>query len=174
MTEQSKFFEGLLQQETFFLESQDGFGLKYNIPNFFICFGLPSVILSQWMMISYLALLLIIPCHSLTVCHLMRRRLPRKLVEIHIKFNGDFSNCPKQQKTRPIDKYLYTLPTNTHILHLISIRHHGIMCHPSKSFSVQCSLLSEKNLFTIGCIELSIDIPVWAYFWSFLNSKRGK
>ena len=105
MTEQSKFFEGLLQQETFFLESQDGFGLKYNIPNFFICFGLPSVILSQWMMISYLALLLIIPCHSLTVCHLMRRRLPRKLVEIHIKFKREFPNCPKQQKTRPIDKY---------------------------------------------------------------------
>ena len=115
MTEQSKFFEGLLQQETFFLESQDGFGLKYNIPNFFICFGLPSVILSQWMMISYLALLLIIPCHSLTVCHLMRRRLPRKLVEIHIKFKREFSNCPKQQKTRPIDKYsILYLPIPTY------------------------------------------------------------
>ena len=25
--------------------------------------------------------------------------------KIYIKFNREFSNCPKQQKTRPIDKY---------------------------------------------------------------------
>ena len=40
----------------------------------------------------------------------MRRRLPRKLVEkTYIKFNREFSNCPKQQKTRPIDKYEYDI-----------------------------------------------------------------
>ena len=53
-------------------------------PNFHFLsfhFSFFSVILSQW---------LIILCHSLTVCHLMRRRLPWKLVEIHIKFNREF------------------------------------------------------------------------------------
>ena len=29
--------------------------------------------------------------------------------EIYIKFNREFSNCPKQQKTRPIDKYVSSL-----------------------------------------------------------------
>ena len=29
-----------------------------------------------------------------------------KACGIHIKFNIEFSNCPKQQKTRPIDKYM--------------------------------------------------------------------
>ena len=75
------------------------FGKLGSTPIFFLyrfTFTFFSVILSQW---------LIILCHSLTVCHLMRRRWPRKLVEIHIKFKREFSNCPKQQKTRPIDKY---------------------------------------------------------------------
>ena len=32
---------------------------------------------------------------SLTVCHLMRRRLPRKLVEIHINFKREFFKLSK-------------------------------------------------------------------------------
>ena len=47
-------------------------------------------------------------CHSLSVYHLKRRRLPWKLVEINVqnlKFNSMVPKSPKQQKTKPVDEY---------------------------------------------------------------------